>query len=142
MAADAAREGEFLEELKHPLLILALVGINLGVRALQIDWRQHARCTVAGAGQKDGVQVVLVNQTVKVNVSEAQARTGSPVTQQALLDVLRLQRLAKQGIGAQIDHAAGQIIASPPVAVHLAEFFGGQPDCCYGVLSGRRLHIG
>ena len=40
VAADAAGEGEFLEELAHPLLVLALVRIDLRVGALQVDRRQ------------------------------------------------------------------------------------------------------
>src|SRR5262249_33401576 len=143
MAANAAGEGEFLEELKHPLLILALVRIDLGIRALQIDWRQHARRTVARAGQKNGIEVILVNQAVEVDVSEAQPRTGSPVPQQALFDVLRLQGLAEQRIGAQIDHAASQIIASSPVPINQAELLTRQPafGTCV-VFFRRRLHIG
>ena len=82
---------------------------------------------MAGTGQEDGVEVVLVDQAIEVNVGEAQAGTGAPVTQQPLLDVLRLQRLAQQRIGAQIDHAGGQVVAGPPVGVDLAKFFTGQP---------------
>ena len=88
VAADAAGEGEFLEELKHSLLVLALVRIDLGVGTFQINRRQHARRTVSGAGQKDGVEVVLVDQAIQMNISEAQAGTGSPVAQQARFDVL------------------------------------------------------
>ena len=90
VAADAAGEGEFLEELAHALLVLALVRIDLRVGALQIDRRQHARRAVARAGQEDRVEVVLVDQAVEVNVGEAQAGTRAPVPEQAQLDVLGL----------------------------------------------------
>ena len=75
VTADAAGEGEFLEERAHTLLILALIRIDLRVGALEIDRCQHARRPVPRAGQKDGVQIVLVDQAVEVNVGEAQART-------------------------------------------------------------------
>src|SRR4029453_9593011 len=92
MATDAAREGEFLKELQHPLLIFALVWVDFRVSALEIDRRQHSRRAMTGSSQKDSAQVVLNDQTVEMNVSEAQAWTGSPVPQQALLDMFRLER--------------------------------------------------
>src|SRR4029434_7329565 len=81
------------------------------------------------SSQKDSVQVVLNDQTVEMNVSKAQAWTGSPVPQEALLDVLRFQGLAKQSSTAQVDHAGGQIVAGTPVGVHLAELLSRQPVC-------------
>src|ERR1043166_5576303 len=41
-----------------------------------------------GHGEEDGVEVVLVDQAIEMNPHEAQARARTPVTQQALLDVL------------------------------------------------------
>src|SRR5262249_9353072 len=55
VAADAARERELFEELPHPFFVLALVRVDLRVRAFEIDGRQHARRAVAGAGEEDGV---------------------------------------------------------------------------------------
>ena len=123
VAADAAREREFLEELAHPLLVLALVRIDLRVGALEIDRRQHPRRAMAGPGEEDGVEAVLVDQSIEMNVDEAQARARPPVTQEALLDVLRLQRRPEQRIGAQVNHPGRQIRARPPVGVYRAQFF-------------------
>ena len=117
VAADAAGEGEFLEEGAHALLVLALIRIDLRVGALQIGRRQHARRAVARAGQEDDVQIVLGDQAVEVNVGEAQAGTRAPVPQQAQLHVLWLQRLTQQRVGPQIDHAGGQVVAGAPVGV-------------------------
>jgi hypothetical protein len=90
VAADAAGEGKFLEELKHPLLVLTFVWVDLRIGTLQINRRQNARRTVARASQEDGIEVVLVNQSIQMNVGEAQTGAGAPVTQEALLDVLCL----------------------------------------------------
>ena len=98
VAADAAGEGELLEELAHARLVLALVRVDLGVGALQVDRAEHARRAVAGAGQEDRVEVVLLDQPVQVDVGEAQARARAPVAEQALLDVLGLQRLRSSGL--------------------------------------------
>src|SRR4030095_3565210 len=52
-AADAAGEGEFLEEGTHALLVLALIRIDLRVGALEIGRRQYTWRAVARAGQED-----------------------------------------------------------------------------------------
>src|SRR5262245_26865269 len=98
---------------------------------------------MAGASQENGVEVVLVDQAVEVNVRETQAKTGSPVTLEALLDVLRLQRLAQQRIGTQVDHADNQIITSSPVGIHQAKLFRKQAafGACVHFFHLRR-HIG
>ncbi len=81
VAADAARKRELPKERAHPINVLALVGVNLGICTLKVDGTKHARCTVAGAGQEDGVQVIFLDQAVEVNISEAQTGTGAPMTQ-------------------------------------------------------------
>ena len=126
MAADAAGERELLEELEHPLDVLALVRKDLGVGPLEIDGPQHPGRSVPGTGQEDRVQVVLVDQPIEVDVGKAQPGTRAPVAQQALLDVLRLERLAEQGIALQVDHADREVVARPPVRVDLAQLVGGQ----------------
>ena len=71
-------ERELLEELGHPLFVFALVRVDLGVGPFEIDRRQDARCAVAGAGEKDGIEVVLVDQPIEVDVREAQAGARGP----------------------------------------------------------------
>ena len=46
-------------------------------------------------GQEDGVQIIFFYQPVEVNVGQARARIGVPVTEQTVLDVLAFERLAK-----------------------------------------------
>ena len=45
------------------------------------------------------------------------------MAQQPELDVLFFQRVAKQGVIAQVDHAGCQVIARSPIGVNLLEFF-------------------
>ena len=125
VAADAAGEGELLEELAHPVNVFALVRIDLGIGAFEIDRRQDAGRAVPGARQEYCIEVVLVDQAIEVDIGEAQSRTGAPMAQEANLDVFRLQRLTQQRVIAQIDHAGGQVIAGAPVGVHLAQLVGG-----------------
>jgi hypothetical protein len=128
VAADPAREGKLLEELRHPSLILALVWVNLRVAALKVSWREDARCAVPGPRQEDGVQIILFDQPVQMDVSKAQPWTGAPVAEQPLFDVLQFQRFPQQWICAQIDHPRRQVIAGPPVGVDLVEFILGQSE--------------
>ena len=48
------------------------------------------------------------------------------MTEQPVLDVFRLQRLAKQRVGAQVQHAHAKVVAGPPVCVHPAQLFRRQ----------------
>src|SRR2546430_9931790 len=90
---------------------------------------------VAGAGEEDGVEVVLVDQTIEMNVGEAQAGARAPVPQEPLLDVPGLQRLPEQRVLAEVNHAGRQVRARSPGGVCPAEHLGRQPR-------GRRPHSG
>ncbi len=48
-------------------------------------------------GDIDDVRIMFFDQTVQMDVDEVLAWRGSPVTEQSRLDLLRLERLAKQG---------------------------------------------
>ena len=48
VAADVSGKGELLEEAAHPNRVLALVGINLAVAAVEVGGAQHPRGTMAG----------------------------------------------------------------------------------------------
>src|SRR5262245_42811209 len=93
MAADAAREGELFEEATQPRLVLALIRVDLRVRPLEIRLREYGRCSVPRSREEDGVQVILVDQPVEVDVGEALAGVRTPVSQQSLLGMFAPQRL-------------------------------------------------
>ncbi len=78
VAADAAGERELLEELAQALFVLALVRVDLRVRAFQVDRAEHPGRAVPGPGQEDHVEVVLLDQPVQVDVDEARARGSIP----------------------------------------------------------------
>src|SRR5215813_7633551 len=114
MTTDAARERELLEERKQPFDVFALRWISFGIRSFQIHRSQHAWSAMPRSSQENCIEIVLLYEAIQVNVTEAQPRTGSPVTQQSLLDVLSLQRFPKQRIVLQINHPHGQVIARSP----------------------------
>ena len=125
MAANATREGEFLEEVAHALLVFALVRIDFRVGAFQVDRSQHAGRTMTRAGHEDGVEIVLVDQPVHVHVAEGQAGAGAPVAEQTILDVLDLQRFLQERIVLQVDHAGGEIAAGMPIGIDEFQFILG-----------------
>ena len=126
VAANAAREGELLEESPQAIFVEALVGIDFRVTALQINRSQHPRRAMARSGQEYGIEVIFPNGPVQVSVGKGQCRAGAPVPQQSVLDVLRLERLAQQGVVLQIDHAQSEVIASAPEGMHPIKFFNPQ----------------
>src|SRR5215469_3677631 len=110
VAPDPARERKLLEEFFQSLHILALLGINLRIGALQIRWPQHSWCSMTRARQKNHVEVILLDQPVHVHVDERQSRARSPMSKQTILDVLRVQRLRQQRILEQINHAQAEVV--------------------------------
>ena len=73
VAADTAGERKLLEELQHAFFIFTFVGVNFRVSSFQVDRSQHAWCAMAGARHENGVQTVLVNKPVHMDVGKAQA---------------------------------------------------------------------
>jgi len=125
VAADVAREGKLLEEALHPFIVFALVGIDLAVGTLQVNRTENARSPVARTGHEDHVQVVLFDQPIAVNVGEAEGGRGTPVAQQAVLDLLWLEGFSQQGVIPQVNHTYGQVVTGAPVGMNFAQFFVG-----------------
>ena len=144
VAGDAAGERELREEPLHARLVLADVGINLAVGSLQVGVGHQRRPAVPGAGDVEHVQVVFLDDPVQMDVEEVLARRGSPVTEQARLDVLELQRLLEERVVHQIDLADGQVVRGPPVGVHLAQLLGGKRTCRRGlaIISDSLFNVG
>ena len=126
VAADVAGERELLEELPHPVRILALVRIDLGVRPLQVSRPEDAGRAVSWSGHEDHVEIELDDQPVQVYPDERQRRAGAPVAEQTVLHVLGGQRLAQERVVFEIDHPDRQVVTRPPIGVHLFERGGRQ----------------
>ena len=81
---------------------------------------------MTGAGYIDCVQVVLVDQTVEVNVGEALAGVRAPVAQQPRLYMLEFERLPQQRVVPEVQHPQAQVEAGLPVCVDPAQLIGAQ----------------
>src|SRR5690606_5517676 len=117
VAAKAAGKGKVPEQGRQALGVLPHLRVDLGIAALQVHRRQHPGGAVAGAGHKDGVEVVLCYHPVGVDVHERQPGARPPVPQQALHDVFWLKWLPKQWVVPQVDRPRRQVVAGALVTV-------------------------
>ena len=74
-----------------------------------------------GTRYENRVEVMLLDDSIQMNVKEVQSGRCAPVTEQTRLHMLQFQRLSEQGIVVEINLADGEIIGCPPIRVHLVE---------------------
>jgi hypothetical protein len=71
-------------------------------------------------GQEDHVQVVLLDQSVQMNVDKREARARAPVSQEPILDVLVFEGLSQKRVALEINHPKAQVVASSPICMGLS----------------------
>ena len=133
VAGDPAGKRELGEQPLQPGLVLAHVGIDLAVGALQVSIGDQCRTTVTGTGDVEHVEVALLDHPVQMHVDEVLARGRAPVPHHQGLHVRQLQRLSEQRIVVEVELADGEIVGGPPVGVHFLEQFGGEGVCRHGL---------
>ena len=122
VARNAAGEGELLEEPFHPGFVLADVGIDLAVAALEIGVGDQRRAAMAGTGDVDHVEIMQSDRPVQMDVDEILPRRRSPVSDHQRLDMRQRERLAQQRIRVEIDLTDREIVRGAPVGVKLPQF--------------------
>ena len=155
VAPDASGKRELLEKFPQAFFVFTLVRVHLGVAAFQIDGSKKTGGAMPGPGQKDHVLIVLLDLAHQVNVGECQAGTRAPMSQEAVLDVFRLQGFPQQWIFLQIEHAQDYVSARSPKRICLAQLIGAQGSSlnrgsrfakrtqrlnCRGISPNRRCH--
>lgn len=68
-----------MHEPLHAFFILGLVGVDFRVDTLKVRVGDDSRRAMAGSGDKEGIEVVLFNQAVEVDVGEGLTGIRSPV---------------------------------------------------------------
>src|SRR5882757_7830006 len=81
VAANSAGERKLFEEALHPGQVLALVGVNLGIRSLDVGLREDSWGTMARSRDENRVQVIFVNQPVEMGVGKGLTGIGAPMAQ-------------------------------------------------------------
>ena len=126
VAGNATGEAELLEQPLHALRVLTDIRIDFAVGAFQIGVSNQGRAAMPRPDDVDHVEVVALDDPVKVDVEHIQARRRAPVAEQPWFDVLALQRLFQQRVFEQVDLADGQIVGRSPVGIHRLQFPGGK----------------
>ena len=101
-----------------------MFGIDLAVGAFEIGVAHQRRAAVAGTGDVEHIQVILLDDPVQMHIDEVLARRRAPVADHQRLHMRQLQRLAQQRIVVEIDLADRQIVGGAPVGVDQAQFVG------------------
>ncbi|KAG9954467.1 D-xylulose 5-phosphate/D-fructose 6-phosphate phosphoketolase, partial [Aureobasidium melanogenum] len=121
VTANASRERELLEEALHAIGILRLVGVNLRVDTLEVTVGNDSRSTVSRTRNKESIKVVLLDQTVHVNVCEGLTSVRAPVSKETRLDVLNLERFLEKRVLSEVKHTQAQVHAGMEVAIDLVD---------------------
>ena len=126
VARDAARKGKLLEQPFHPLLVLADVGIDFAVGALEIRIRHQSGSAVAGPGKVDHIQALFLDDPVQVNVDEVQSGRRAPVTEQARFDMRQLERLFQERIVVEVNLSDREVVRRAPPGINPARQVRGK----------------
>src|SRR5579885_2246747 len=110
MAGKAAGPGETPDKLFQSLIVKGQFRIEMGNRPLQVEVGQVGRRTMPWSRDQKHIQLVASDEMVEVRIHQVDAGTGSPVAQQAILDIFRLERLPQQGIAFQVNLCCRQVI--------------------------------
>ncbi len=124
VARDATGERELLEQPQQAVLVLADVRIDLAVGALQVGVGDETGSTVPGTSDVEHAEVVLLDHPVQVGVEKVQARRGTPVAEEAGLDVLLGEGLFQEGVVVEVDLPHREIVGRAPVGIDLAQLIG------------------
>src|SRR5689334_16702758 len=79
VTANTAGKRELLEECQQAIGVFTLVRVDFRVGPLEIHRTDNTWSTVPGTGEEDHIDVVLVNDSIEVDVGEREAGTRAPV---------------------------------------------------------------
>ena len=126
VAGNAAGKRELEKELAQPGLILADVGVDLAVGALEIGVAHDRGAAMPRAGDVNHVEVVFLDDPVQMHINEVLPGGRSPVAEEHMLHIREGQRPLQQWIVVEIDLPDRQIVGGTPVSVHVVEQFRGE----------------
>ena len=124
VARNAAGERELGEELLHPRLVPADVGVYLAVAPFEIGVRHQRRAAMAGSGDIEHVEIVRLDDPVQVDVDEVLAWRRAPMPDNERLDVRQRQRLTEERIVVKIDLPDRQIVCCAPIGIDEVQLGG------------------
>ncbi len=103
VAGNSSGKRKLNKELPKPGFILADVGIDLAVSALEVCVAYDGRAAVPRAGDINHVEVIFFDDSVQVHVDEVLSGGRTPVSQQHVLHIRERQRPLQQRIVVEIN---------------------------------------
>jgi len=97
--------------------------------------------TVAGTGDEDGVEIVLFDEAIEVDVNEIKPGRGAPVAEKPRLHMFPFERLFEERIVVEISLADGQVIGCAPPGVYFAQEAGVKRAFGGGWTRPRRFNV-
>lgn len=82
------------------------------------------------------IQIILLNETVHVDVGENLTSVGTPVTQKTSLEMFLLERLLEKWILTEIEHTKTEVKGGPHVGIDLLELLH-----CQGLVLDSRASL-
>ncbi len=89
---------------------------------------------MAGPGDIDHIEVILLNDPIKMQVDEILARCRTPVANHQRFYMPELERLFKKWIVVEVNLTDRQVISCPPVCVELVDLFRGKRVLYHGLI--------
>jgi VIT family len=117
VTGNSSGKRKLYEELPKPGLILADVGIDLAVGALEVGVANHGRPAVPRSGDVNHVQVIFLDDAIQVDVDEILPGGRAPVSQQHVLHIRERQRSLQQRIVIKINLPDRKIVGRPPIGI-------------------------
>src|SRR5258708_21424142 len=99
MARNTTRGRKLTKQLKHSCLILSNVRKMFRVGPFEVNVGHQRRTTMAGTGHIHYIEVVLVDQTIEVDIDKIQTGRRAPVPKQTRFDLFSLYRLPEKRLG-------------------------------------------
>ena len=132
---------ETAEELLEALFIVGDEWVGLAISAVEQGLCGTCRSTMTRAHKEDGVLVMVADETVDVAEQEVQTWGGSPVTNQAMLNVLARETVLHKRVTAKINLTNRQVVSCAPIPIDAGKLvlryrlIQGLPRCAVHGLS-------
>lgn len=98
MTWDTTWRRELPKQFTNAFGIFCDSGVNLCIGPFQVDVGNQCGATMSGSREVDGVDIVILNQPIDVDIDKTQSSRCAPMSEQAWFDVYGLQWLSEQGI--------------------------------------------
>src|SRR5258708_23777007 len=111
MTGKATRPGEALDKTFQPGLIMGQLLIKPLQRAFKVQIGQVSGSSMSRSGDQKHIQVMLIDETVKVCIDHVDARACSPVTKQTIFHMFACQRIFQKHIALKVNLSRSEIIS-------------------------------